>query len=369
MNTLHLSELLAGLTTKDLHEIRRTLAIPNASQLNKTDLIAKLTKEMPLRISNQLLLLDSRRFQIIEKVLKHGGTIHEEELFDHFDYNPIYFENRGLLFEIDAQIFMPLEIIATIKTLDQKIFKAMLKRNTEWTKLTEGMLFFYGVLDSSTLIEKVTYYTGHPVDKMDFVQVLSDYISYNEGIFYDPDYGYCYFLVDDPAYINNEHRARASVDYYPFKKNELLRAANEDYVDRHPYHQQLVRFLTNKWDINESNAEFILEEIVIAIQMDFTPSELVGKLQEELDFQKHKMETIQQLIDLLMNFYNYTRQWVLKGYSPAELRKITNQQGQSEEEASSGGAEVYHFQTKKKIGRNDPCPCGSGKKFKRCCGA
>jgi uncharacterized protein len=22
-----------------------------------------------------------------------------------------------------------------------------------------------------------------------------------------------------------------------------------------------------------------------------------------------------------------------------------------------------------KIGRNDPCPCGSGKKFKQCCGA
>jgi len=23
----------------------------------------------------------------------------------------------------------------------------------------------------------------------------------------------------------------------------------------------------------------------------------------------------------------------------------------------------------KEIGRNDPCPCGSGKKFKKCCGA
>ena len=22
----------------------------------------------------------------------------------------------------------------------------------------------------------------------------------------------------------------------------------------------------------------------------------------------------------------------------------------------------------KKIGRNDPCPCGSGKKYKQCCG-
>ncbi|MBE6568415.1 MAG: hypothetical protein E7657_07140, partial [Ruminococcaceae bacterium] len=23
----------------------------------------------------------------------------------------------------------------------------------------------------------------------------------------------------------------------------------------------------------------------------------------------------------------------------------------------------------KKVGRNDPCPCGSGKKYKMCCGA
>jgi len=23
----------------------------------------------------------------------------------------------------------------------------------------------------------------------------------------------------------------------------------------------------------------------------------------------------------------------------------------------------------KKVGRNDPCPCGSGKKYKRCCGS
>lgn len=38
--------------------------------------------------------------------------------------------------------------------------------------------------------------------------------------------------------------------------------------------------------------------------------------------------------------------------------------------------ELYRKQKKsgtivkgKKIGRNDPCPCGSGKKYKKCCGA
>ncbi|MCK4727443.1 MAG: SEC-C domain-containing protein, partial [Desulfobacterales bacterium] len=24
--------------------------------------------------------------------------------------------------------------------------------------------------------------------------------------------------------------------------------------------------------------------------------------------------------------------------------------------------------SKKKVGRNQPCPCGSGKKYKKCCG-
>ena len=38
--------------------------------------------------------------------------------------------------------------------------------------------------------------------------------------------------------------------------------------------------------------------------------------------------------------------------------------------------EIYHEQKisgtvrkDKKVGRNDPCPCGSGKKYKKCCGA
>jgi len=38
--------------------------------------------------------------------------------------------------------------------------------------------------------------------------------------------------------------------------------------------------------------------------------------------------------------------------------------------------ELYREQKKsgtivknKKVGRNDPCPCGSGKKYKYCCGA
>jgi len=34
-----------------------------------------------------------------------------------------------------------------------------------------------------------------------------------------------------------------------------------------------------------------------------------------------------------------------------------------------GAGPVTIRRSEKKVGRNDPCPCGSGKKYKKCCGA
>ncbi len=44
-------------------------------------------------------------------------------------------------------------------------------------------------------------------------------------------------------------------------------------------------------------------------------------------------------------------------YSEEELKKFYKEQKES-----------TTIRKEKKIGRNDPCPCGSGKKYKKCCG-
>jgi SEC-C motif-containing protein len=41
--------------------------------------------------------------------------------------------------------------------------------------------------------------------------------------------------------------------------------------------------------------------------------------------------------------------------------------GQEIAHLSMGGKEAAHAPSQRIVGRNDPCPCGSGKKFKRCC--
>ena len=70
-------------------------------------------------------------------------------------------------------------------------------------------------------------------------------------------------------------------------------------------------------------------------------------------------EQLKEFIDRIMNAKNNTRIWENNGYTPSELNEIISRRNQN----------VIKFPTLKRpaIGRNDPCPCGSGKKYKKCC--
>ena len=90
---------------------------------------------------------------------------------------------------------------------------------------------------------------------------------------------------------------------------------------------------------------------------------------------KNFMETINKLLGT-----NYTLEELLKHY---KSRYLTNKIFSSttvlyKSKAFSKTLGIIEEDIEKpqldgidlsKVGRNDPCPCGSGKKFKKCCGA
>lgn len=51
------------------------------------------------------------------------------------------------------------------------------------------------------------------------------------------------------------------------------------------------------------------------------------------------------------------------------LRRAEVQRSHKLRESVLGRTVTPHVRTAPKVGRNDPCPCGSGKKHKKCCGA
>lgn len=57
-----------------------------------------------------------------------------------------------------------------------------------------------------------------------------------------------------------------------------------------------------------------------------------------------------------------------KRYRDREERKKREAEIVSEDDAPIPDVPVEQAETQRTAGRNDPCPCGSGKKFKKCCG-
>ncbi len=53
---------------------------------------------------------------------------------------------------------------------------------------------------------------------------------------------------------------------------------------------------------------------------------------------------------------------------PQERREVAKPQETNLEQAKAAGGPQGPRKVTKKVGRNDPCPCGSGKKYKKCCG-
>jgi uncharacterized protein len=68
-----------------------------------------------------------------------------------------------------------------------------------------------------------------------------------------------------------------------------------------------------------------------------------------------------------------TLQWMIAGAARAyrhfaELRRESAEEFTDEFDDDAYYPETY-VRVERKVGRNEPCPCGSGKKYKRCCGS
>jgi len=81
--------------------------------------------------------------------------------------------------------------------------------------------------------------------------------------------------------------------------------------------------------------------------------------------QAYTMEGFEMFDSLLIKIENLTAQFLLK----SEVRQNTERKQTLNGIANDGKESVKNAPKKViKVGRNDPCPCGSGKKYKQCCG-
>lgn len=185
-----------------------------------------------------------------------------------------------------------------------------------------------------------------------------------------PEYEHC-IVVKDTVY---------SIDLYPNDRGLLSAQGNKEYYI--PTLSEIVDFGTNGYNTKSKQAEklkqFMLkkmdatyQEAMLAcgmIQMQITGDcqmQDIFHTLEDLGLVLENGSQLNELMGLIHNLWNNTRMLLNRGFTPNELAV---QKRNFMHPLSDTGKVIDFTQVKKsKVYPNDPCPCGSGKKYKNCC--
>lgn len=103
------------------------------------------------------------------------------------------------------------------------------------------------------------------------------------------------------------------------------------------------------------------------------PHNVILKIYNEIEDKEKFLRIVKECLED-PEIKNATFDEIIKKYKRVNVNSRTYDQGMMpyisktiEEEEKGISLELRNKDSKPKIGRNDPCPCGSGKKFKKCC--
>lgn len=363
--SITLKESLNRLAKSDLDSIRKKLKIKNASSLKKADLIEVLQDTIPAQLRGICESLDKDRYSLLLEVAEQGGFIPAPNL-EPAQFN--FFEGYGILFtgtfKDQKVVVMPQEIVEALLVVDGNEIQSIIKRNTEWIKLTKGALYYYGSLKLAQLSDVLETHNRDLIRLAEYLDVIEQAVKYYKDIRLDHGV-FSNARVFDAERVLREHKTRNELGYYPFTKAQLLAAGEPDFVDRNASYQRFVQYLIGHFEMTKEEADMIVEECVYAKRIGEEPKDILQYLQSRIEIEN--IETLRGIMDRIVDLMNNTRDWFLKGYTPSELQPDKNKSIQSVPSKDSKIVD-FHAKKKQKIGRNDPCPCGSNKKYKKCCG-
>ncbi len=157
--------------------------------------------------------------------------------------------------------------------------------------------------------------------------------------------------VEDPDALLQRLREPdvAALDYPAFTAESLIFSGTYSHLPGDMKLYEPIMDWLEAHDVDDDQFEDLLAELVFLTQND-ERDEAMGSMMSIVP--PDSLKDARRCCDAMMQVMNRIPLWVNKGHSAEELRQM------------------YAGQ-KKAVpmpGRNDPCPCGSGKKYKQCCG-
>ena len=358
-----LKNALATMTRQELDDIRYNVGLSGTSSMNKAELIEKLVPAIVEFSRTWFVSLLDEQYQAFRHLDAKKGISSE---FRADESRLDYFQSLGLMvcgaYKGELAWYMPKEIMEEFRQLDQnQAFRKAVELNNDVFRVAAGLLFYYGVMDYDRLFAKVRQHLEISTEDLsfsDFMKVMFNGSCWQRNVRTSEHVAY-YCTVMDPGKIL-EAQDKIGVGFAKLSYGQVYDAGEEDYIEATNEYKGLAQFFMAAYKMDVLRAAEVVGQITILLQNGGEMKDILAYIEKLGEPENEK--DMEALSPLLIGFHQSLRMWKLKGHTPTEI--VT---GKLDPE----GGEIISFEAarrkKAKVGRNDPCPCGSGKKYKNCC--
>ena len=343
-----LESLLSKMTKDELVKIARKYFVKGITTLKKADSVHRV-KEVIINNGNSAInMMDENTLKFLEDLIKNNG-FKKYECTDIIYAN--FLRNRGIAFTVmqneEPFIVLPEEIKPLVENISSKELKDKVRVNNEIIKIIAGMAYYYGVITVEFIEKTINSLYGKNFE-LDYIKAL---------ILAGEELGYDYVVNNDTiAHIDVEDTEKiielqniCTSDYYKFDKKSLIKAGAVDFLEENKQSLKLQKVLGELFVVDKEILRSEMDALFFEIKNEGDKDNAIELFLDAYEIESDEEKKIfKEELDTLVKSI---RRWSLKGHTEDEIEKA----------AARVVKEI-------KIGRNDPCICGSGKKYKKCCG-
>lgn len=363
-----LIDVLMSLTKTELDDIRINLGVGGTSSLKKQELADALAGAILNFAPNWLANIENEQYELLNKIVQSEtcikGDIITPSQVDYLNSIGIVFSGSK---DKEHYLFIPEELKEIFKNINNKSFKKKVLLNNETVRLATGILFYYGYLDYEQLYEMVTRIINKKEISLDrFVGVLINGSCWQDEII-TLEIGAQHINVVNPEELIETQLEWSKEEFRPLSYEEIYQAGQPGYVVKNQQYLQMEKFLAEKLNVSIEEVNGFMQDIIIMIMNEETSAFIFDYMQDMIAIPNQKIA--KQLSLLLLELYNSVNIFKLKGYTLNELDKMMGKTAKGLVVSKARGKDnvIRVSFGEKTAGRNEPCPCGSGKKYKKCC--
>jgi uncharacterized protein YecA (UPF0149 family) len=364
------AELLNNLSKARLAALASTYKLPGRSKMKKDELASALLELITDKdkLASVLLRTESKEWELFQSLLQN--PIQHNNYVIYSDY--YFLMEHGLVFtyftDNKLQIIIPDQVLTAYKALDQEQFQHTHDRYLTIHNYLLALTNLYGMFKPAVLFEIFNEQNEVELSEEE-LQAALEFFFVREQIFVMKDE----YIVDSALLMEETEREFKDLQsdtrnkpYFAPTREELLKYADDSYFEVTQQLTALKNYLAKELCSDAEMLEYLIDDIQLACSLESSLQEIVYEF-EKRNIQFHNKEQAQKVMALIADVYNHTRLWSNCGHTPTEMSKLPGSF------RSSSKGTPFRLPNNQpvsvtKIGRNDPCTCGSGLKYKKCCG-